>query len=98
MCEQLYKIKHWEIIQGDYIDIQNNECTWFIDPPYQYGGHAYKESNKNIDFSKLADWVQNRQGQVICCENNNDWLPFKRLKKPHGNRSNTIEAVWYDYF
>lgn len=29
----LYKIKHWIIKQGSYEDIENQEATWFIDPP-----------------------------------------------------------------
>lgn len=99
VSEQLHKIRHWKIIHGDYLDLDNETCTWFIDPPYQFGGHSYKESNKNIDFDKLGEWVKSRHGQVICCENTKaDWLPFKRLKKIHGSRGFTLEAVWYDSF
>jgi len=38
IANQLYKIKHWQIQEGDYNDIKNEEATWFIDPPYQFGG------------------------------------------------------------
>jgi len=54
ISENLYKIKHWKIIHGDYSDLKNEEATWFIDPPYQFGGQYYKHGNKNIDFSSLA--------------------------------------------
>lgn len=37
IAENLYKVKHWNIKQGDYYDIDNDEATWFIDPPYQFG-------------------------------------------------------------
>ena len=60
------------------VDLENEEATWFIDPPYQFGGHEYKCSNKQIDFAKLAEWCEDRNGQAIVCENTKaTWLPFK---------------------
>ena len=32
----LFKIKHWNIVHDSYDNIKNQESTWFIDPPYQY--------------------------------------------------------------
>jgi site-specific DNA-adenine methylase len=61
---ELYKIRHWEIRHGSYEEIQNEPATWFIDPPYQFGGHAYKCSNKKIDFNHLSPWSRDREGQV----------------------------------
>jgi len=89
-------IKHWMILCDDYKNIPNEEATWFIDPPYQFGGKYYKESNKNIDFKELAEWCMNRKGQVIVCENTKaDWMDFKPLKRIQGSRNtNTIEAMW----
>lgn len=58
VADQLYKIKHWNIIHGDYIDIENKVATYFIDPPYQFGGHAYVENK--INYTELASWCRSR--------------------------------------
>ncbi len=95
ISKHLYKIKHWEIIHGDYVDIKNEECTWYIDPPYQYGGEYYKISNKHLDYSELAEWCKTRNGQVIVCENSKaDWLPFRKLSKLAGSIYITAECIW----
>lgn len=92
---QLFKIRHWNIILGDYNNLENQEATWFIDPPYQFGGEHYKESNKNIDFQMLAEWCKSRNGHVIVCENTKaDWLPFKKLIDMKGSKHKTTEAIW----
>ena len=81
LSSSLYKIKHWELILGDYQDAPDIEATWFIDPPYKgEHGHGYKYSSDLIDYEKLAEWILSRKGQVIACEGSNgDYLPFKRL-------------------
>ena len=61
IADNLFKIKHWKIIQGCFEDIPNQKATWYIDPPYQFGGEHYKESNKNIDFKKLGKWCKSRK-------------------------------------
>ncbi len=94
---ELYKIRHWVIMQGCYKDIPNDTCTWFIDPPYQYGGqHQYKFNNKSINFEHLADWCKSRNGQAIVCENTKaDWMPFKPMVELQGAaNTNTTEAIW----
>src|SRR6185436_14939147 len=63
IANQLHKIKHWEFLHGSYEEIPNQRATWFIDPPYEFGGHAYVESD--INFVVLAEWSRNRDGQVI---------------------------------
>lgn len=91
----LPKIKHWEIRQGCYTDLINEAATWFIDPPYQFGGEHYRHSNKAIDFKNLSDWCKSREGQVIVCENTKaDWLPFSPLKKHWGGIMKSVEAIW----
>jgi len=103
IAQDLFKIKHWEIKLGCYQEIENKQATWFIDPPYQVGGYKYIHSD--IDYNHLADWCQNRLGQVIVCENTKaDWLDFKPITKLQGTlNTNTIEAIWsnektiYDY-
>jgi 16S rRNA G966 N2-methylase RsmD len=102
IAKDLYKIKHWKIIQGSYEDLPNEHATWFIDPPYQFGGEHYKESNKNLDFNSLANWCKTRQGQVIVCENTKaDWMDFKEINffKHANNMGNekTTEAIWTNF-
>jgi len=75
----LHKIRHWKIIQGCYTEIENQDATWFIDPPYQHGGEYYKESD--INYPALANWCRSRSGQVMVCENDKaDWMEFEFLK------------------
>lgn len=93
--KNLHKIKHWQITNLDYADLHNEEATWFIDPPYQFGGEYYKESNKGIDFNYLGDWCKERKGQSIVCENTKaNWLPFKPMIDMQGAMHKTTEAVW----
>jgi hypothetical protein len=92
-ADNLWKIRHWEIRQGDYTEIENQKATWFIDPPYQTGGKYYVHSK--IDYPSLAQWSSERMGEVIVCENTKaDWLPFVPLVEMHGNRYRTTEAVF----
>lgn len=93
IAKQLYKIRHWKIIQGSYDEIENREATWFIDPPYQFGGSAYIEHN--INYPALADWSKNRIGQAIVCENTKaDWMHFYPLALMRGAMTTTTEAIW----
>lgn len=95
IANKLHRIKHWDIQLCDYLQIDNQEATWFIDPPYQHGGHAYVHSNKDIDFKELAKWSTSRYGQVIVCENTKaDWMPFYPLIKNRGSSNTTTEAIW----
>ena len=95
ISKELYKIRHWKIVKDDYINLKNKEATWFIDPPYMFGGQEYKCSNKNIDFNKLGEWCKSRRGQTIVCENTKaDWLPFKPMKEMQGTMFKTVEAIW----
>lgn len=100
IARNLWKIKHWQIQQGDYRDIPNQEATWFIDPPYQVGkgregGSRYVFSNRDLDYMPLAQWAKGRAGQVIVCESNKaDWLPFLRLSAMNGLHHVTTEAIW----
>jgi len=104
VSDNLFKIKHWNIKLGSYEQIENEQATWFIDPPYMFGGHEYKFSNKRIDYTQLAKWCKSRNGQIIVCENTkSDWLPFKPMTEMHGTMFKTTEAIWsnletaYDY-
>jgi site-specific DNA-adenine methylase len=95
IAASLYKIKHWKIILGDYRLCENQEATWFIDPPYQFGGEYYVKSNRQLDYGYLAEWCAERKGQVIVCENHKaNWLPFVPLVTMHGLRGNNQEMIY----
>ena len=98
IANSLYKIQHWEIRQGSYADITNQSATWFIDPPYQFGGEYYRYGNTEIDYLSLAQWCNSRVGQVIVCENTKaDWLPFWPMRELHGSKYKTTEAIWSNH-
>ena len=98
LIDLLPKIKHWKIIQGSYEDLENENATWFIDPPYQFGGEHYKESNKNIDYNSLANWCKSRKGQIIVCENtNSNWMEFTPIVRMKGANKFSTEAIWTNF-
>ena len=58
-------------------------------------GQYYRFNNKKIDYTKLAEWCKERQGQIIVCENTKaDWLDFKPLVELQGQLHKTTEAIW----
>jgi site-specific DNA-adenine methylase len=87
-------IKNWKITNEDYLNLPDIEATWYIDPPYMFGGNRYIENK--IDYKQLSEWCLSRKGQVIVCENNkcNNWLPFKPLCTLHGSKHKTEEVIW----
>ncbi len=42
IANNLYKISHWKAFHNEYLNIPNKPSTWFIDPPYQFGGQWYR--------------------------------------------------------
>jgi len=98
ISKNLFKIRHWEIRLDTYTNIPNKSATWFIDPPYQYGGHKYKKSNKDIDFLQLGEWCKSRNGQTLVCENTKaDWMEFKPMVSMMGAKFKTTEAIWSNH-
>jgi site-specific DNA-adenine methylase len=97
MSENLFKIKHWHIINGDYTLAPDIEATWFIDPPYKEdAGRGYRYSSKLIDYKKLARWSKQRKGEVIFCEGHQgDYLPFKPLIDLKGVAGKTSKEFIY---
>jgi site-specific DNA-adenine methylase len=81
LASQVDSIRHWEIHNCSYVDCPTPlEATWFVDPPYEVAGQAYRFGSKQIDYQHLGDWCQTRPGQVIVCENEGaTWLPFQDL-------------------
>ena len=98
LSDDVKKVKHWKIINGDYTTVNNYEATWFIDPPYQgNGGKYYKHGNKNFDYKALKNWVLQRNGQIIVCENSQaNWMNFKPLVDISGQRHKTKEVIYHN--
>lgn len=96
-AENLYKVKHWEIICDDYTAAPDVEATWFIDPPYKDSpGLGYKFSSKFIDYNALANWALDRKGEIIFCEGEfGDYLPFKPLLELKGVAGKSSKELIY---
>lgn len=94
IAQQLEHIKHWQIKQADYTDIENQEATWFIDPPYEKRGVLYRVND--VNYTDLANWTHLCKGQVIVCEQNGAaWLPFTPLGDFRSSRTGTTSEVIY---
>ena len=99
--DNLFMIRHWQVIEGDYSVADNRLATWFIDPPYQSAKDKYTEGE--IDYSHLAEWSRSRNGQVIVCEKHGaNWLPFEPFREHTSQtsartsgRKKYFEAIWH---
>jgi hypothetical protein len=95
IASQVDRIKHWQVIEGDYTTAPDIEATWFIDPPYNNkAGFYYPHQPQSFD--KLGAWCRARQGLAIVCENKGArWLPFKDLKNiKNTNNMGSAEVIW----
>ena len=97
LSKEILKVKHWQVINGDYTLAPNVVATWYIDPPYQgNGGQYYKHGNKGFDYPKLKNWILDRNGQIIVCENTEaTWMDFKPLVQIQGQKKKTTEVIFY---
>lgn len=95
IAANLFKIKHWQFLNDSYENVPNETATWFIDPPYQFGGHSYVHNNKSIDFGQLGAWSRSRIGQVIVCESDKaDWMDFIKMATHKGRTGMQHEVFW----
>jgi site-specific DNA-adenine methylase len=98
IATQLESIRHWTVIDSSYDSVLNHEATWYIDPPYQAAGRAYRFHD--IDYTALGTWCRNLKGQVIVCEAYGaTWLPFQPFRTIKANESNrgkkvSHEVIW----
>lgn len=98
IARQLPFIRHWQVKNTSYEQIENREASWFIDPPYQVSGRRYRFSK--IDYEHLAQWCRERQGQVTVCEQEGaTWLPFvpfRTIKAMEGKKGSkqSREMIW----
>lgn len=77
IAAQVDLVKHWKVKQAAFLDVPDREATWYVDPPYQTAGTAYRFGSKQIQYEALAEFVKSRSGFVIACENDGaKWLPF----------------------
>ena len=84
IASQVNFIKHWQITNKSYEQLENHNGYWFIDPPYQEKGYAYPHNK--IDYAHLSIWAKNRNGTVIVCKGDNaNWLPFEFLVEAKAN-------------
>ena len=100
VAEQVPLIKHWKVLHEPYTNSPDVDATWFVDPPYQVAGVAYRHGSGDIDFSALGQWCRERSGQTIVCENDGaTWLPFRPFASAHAmsgshRTGRSAEAVW----
>lgn len=83
VAAQLPSIRHWQVIQGTYQELDSRlQATWFVDPPYRgKAGRRYRCSSSSLNFDELGNWLADLAGQVIVTElADADWLrrlPFR---------------------
>jgi len=89
VASEFHVVKDWKIYEnGIELLYQQHlpDVTYFVDPPYQFN---YQYKAKAIDYTKLAQCLRLKHGQVIVCEAVEPktervptWLPFQ----PFGSR------------
>lgn len=98
VASQVARIRHWQILEGDYTRAPDIRATWFVDPPYVRTGIHYKHGSRDLNYAQLAAWCRERAGQTLVCEEGAaSWLPFRHLhntttRSNHG--SGTQELLW----
>lgn len=99
IASQLHKIRHWEVIDGDYTLAPDIEAHWFIDPPYKEAGRRYPV--RDVDYHQLALWASTRKGFTQVCENEGaTWLPFEpfhSVNTYHHIKDDGIRAAKYSH-
>ncbi len=94
IASQVELINHWKITNLSFDEIENQQATWFVDPPYQEAGKSYVMGSKGIDYDQLGAWCFDRLGQVMVCENAGaDWLPFFDLAKLRNQRAKDTKEM-----
>lgn len=98
VASQLYAIRHWRVIEGEYTNAPDVEATWFVDPPYAVQGTRYPHGSQALDYAALGNWCRTLRGQVMVCENEGaDWLPFRTFRTIKAGRvasKVSHEAIW----
>jgi len=96
IAAQVPRIRHWQIIEGDYHDAPDVEATWHIDPPYCNRAGSYYPHQPD-SFDALGAWCRERRGLVMTCEQAGaDWLPFQPLGRIKVGTGSSAEVVWFN--
>ncbi len=96
VASQVERIRHWQIIEGDYSLAPDVPATWFVDAPYDNKAGSYYVHSK-VNYADLAAWCRMRRGQVLVCENEGaTWAPFQTFAtlKPGVNGRGSREVLW----
>lgn len=98
IAKNVHKVNHWQIDFCDYREVASRHrepVTWFVDPPYEDGGHKYVKSNALMDYDALADCIINQwRGQRIVSERSDaKWLELKAMQSHKGQYSRYTEGV-----
>ena len=95
IVRQQPSIRHWTVCNLSYDQIPRLPATWYIDPPYQDKGSAYRMSADQLDFAHLGSWCQSLPGQVMVCEQSGaDWLPFEEFGEIKSTKGKSSEVMW----
>lgn len=94
IAQQVGRIRHWQIIEGEYHDAPDIAATWHVDPPYRNKAGSYYPEQP-ASFDELGAWCKTRRGLVMVCENAGaEWLPFQRLGAIKSGKGQSQEVVW----
>lgn len=81
VADQVKAIKHWTIIEGDWLDAAHTLCdaprTWVFDPPYQSpAGRRYRYNE--IDYASMGAFIDTQApGQVLAFDQEGStWRPW----------------------
>ena len=89
---------NWRVAQKSFEEAPCLRATWFVDPPYGEKGTHYRFSGAGLNYATLGQWVRERVGQTIVCENvGADWLPFEPLGSFKSTRGRSAEAMYVQY-
>lgn len=93
VASQLHLIAGWSITNAAYAQAEDDEATWFVDPPYGDKGRFYRVPFS--DFDALGDWCRRRRGLLIACEGPGaTWLPFTALGSFKSSKGRATEVVY----
>ena len=92
-------IAHWDLGGKNgfhsFVEVVNNEVTWFIDPPYKYN---YLYGDKAFDYQLMVNGIDGVAGEIIVCEaicpktnQMPNYLPFKFWAKRITSRRKVTE-------
>jgi hypothetical protein len=93
IASQLHMIEGWRVTNAPFDQAEDEEATWFVDPPYGDKGRFYRVPFQ--DFDRLGRWCRTRRGLMIACEGPGaTWLPFSALGSFKSTRGRATEVAY----